>query len=300
MTNGLGVVELVKRTGAEASEDRVFAYAGNLSYKALFAIFPLFILLLSLLGIFNAAWVVDAFTDEIAEALPDGVAQFVTEQLQDIASSEATGAFTIGALVSIALGLWGVSGAMRSVMEAMNAMHDVEESRTFWKRYVVSLLIALLVIAFVLLALLLVVFGERIGAQVAAAVGLGATFETVWAFIQWPILAFLVLFALALLYYFAPATDQRFRWISPGSLTAFAFWLLFSLVFSYYVDNSSAFDSYGPLAGMIILMLYFYYSAFIVLVGAEMNHIVEENIPGGKNKGETVPDDKKPPEERTG
>jgi membrane protein len=300
MTHGLGLVELFKRTGAEVSKDHLFAYAGNLSYKALFALFPLFTLLLSLLGMFNAAWVVDAFTDELAAALPEGAAQFVTGQLQSIASSEATGTFTLGALVSIALGLWGVSGAMRSVMEAMNVMHDIEESRSFWKRYVVSLLIALLVVALVLSALVLVVFGERIGAQVAAAVGLGAAFGTVWAFVQWPVLTFLVLFAFALLYYFAPAADQKFRWISPGSLMAFACWLLFSLIFSYYVGNSGSFDTYGALAGVIILMLYFYYSAAIVLIGAEMNQVVEENIPGGKNKGEKLPDDEKPPEERTG
>lgn len=300
MTHGLGLVDLLKRTGEEVSKDHLFAYAGNLSYKALFALFPLFTLLLSLLGMFNAAWVVDAFTDELAAALPEGASEFVTGQLQSIASSEATGAFTLGALVSIALGLWGVSGAMRSVMEAMNVMHDVEESRTFWKRYVVSLLIALLVVALVLSALVLVVFGRRIGAQIAEAAGFGATFQTGWAFVQWPLLAFLVLFAFALLYYFAPATEQKFRWISPGSLTAFAFWLIFSLIFSYYVSNSGSFETYGALAGVIILMLYFYYSAAIVLIGAEMNQVVEENISGGKNKGEKLPDEDKPPEERTG
>lgn len=249
---------------------------------------------------FNAAWVVDSFTDELAAALPEGAAEFVNGQLQSIASSEATGAFTFGAIISIALGLWGVSGAMRSVMEAMNVMYDLEETRPFWKKYVVSLFIALLVVALVLSALVLVVYGEQIGAQVAAAIGFGNTFEAIWGIAQWPVLTFLVLFAFAILYYFAPSADQKFRWISPGSLVAFVFWLIFSLIFSYYAGNTGSFDTYGALAGVIILMLYFYYSAAIVLIGAEMNQVVEENIPGGKNKGEELPDDKKPPEERTG
>ena len=300
LTQGLGLVDLLKRTGREVSDDHLFAYAGNLSYKALFALFPLFTLLLSLLGMFNAAWVIDVFTDQLASALPEEAASFINGQLQSIAGSEATGAFTFGAIISIALGLWGVSGAMRSVMEAMNVMHDLEETRPFWKKYVVSLLIALLVVTLVLSALVLVVFGERIGARVAAAVGLGSTFETVWSIAQWPILTFLVLFAFALLYYFAPAADQRFRWISPGSLVAFVFWLIFSLVFSYYVGNSGSFETYGALAGVIILMLYFYYSAAIILIGAEINQVVEENIPGGKNKGEALPDDRKAPEQQSG
>ncbi|MGB3633839.1 MAG: YihY/virulence factor BrkB family protein [Rubrobacteraceae bacterium] len=300
MTRGLGLVDFLKKTGKEVSDDHLFAYAGNLSYKALFALFPLFTLLLSLLGMFNAAWVVDAFTDELSAALPEDASSFINGQLQNIASSEATGAFTFGAIISVALGLWGVSGAMRSVMEAMNVMHDLEETRPFWKKYVVSLFIALLVVALVLSALVLVVFGEQIGSQVAEAIGFGSTFETLWSIAQWPVLTFLVLLAFAILYYFAPAADQRFRWISPGSLVAFAFWLIFSLIFSYYVGNSSSFETYGALAGVIILMLYFYYSAAIVLIGAEMNQIVEENAPGGKNKGEQFPDDRKSPEERTG
>ncbi|CAN5826589.1 YihY/virulence factor BrkB family protein [soil metagenome] len=300
LTESLGLVEFLKKTGAEISEDHLFAYAGNLSYKALFALFPLFTLLLSLLGMFNAAWVVDAFTDQLATALPQDASDFLNGQLQNIASSEATGAFTFGAIISVTLGLWGVSGAMRSVMAAMNVMHDIEETRPFWKKYVVSLFIALLVVALVLSALVLVVFGERIGARVATAVGMGSTFETLWGIAQWPVLTFMVLLAFAILYYFAPAADQRFRWISPGSLVAFAFWLIFSLLFSYYVGNSGSFETYGALAGVIILMLYFYYSAAIVLVGAEMNQVIEENAPGGKNKGEKLPDDKKPLEQRTG
>lgn len=300
MTQGLGMLDLLKRTGKEVSDDHLFAYAGNLSYKALFALFPLFTLLLSLLGVLNAAWVVDAFTDQLATALPEEAAEFINGQLQSIASSEATGAFTFGALISIALGLWGVSGAMRSVMEAMNVMHDIEETRSFWKKYIASLFIAILVVMLVLSALVLMVFGEQIGAQVASAIGLGSTFETLWAIAKWPILAFFVLFAFAILYYFAPAADQKFRWISPGSLMAFAFWLVFSLIFSYYVSNFGSYETYGTLAGVIILMLYFYYSSAIVLVGAEMNQVIEENVPGGKNKGEKLPDDKKPPEERTG
>ena len=300
MTHGLGLVDLLKRTGKEVSDDHLFAYAGNLSYKALFALFPLFTLLISLLGMFNAAWVVDAFTNQLASTLPQEASGFITGQLQSIAESEATASFTFGAIISISLGLWGVSGAMRSVMEAMNVMHDLEETRPFWKKYVVSLFIALFVVALVLTALVLVVFGERIGAQVAAALGFGSVFETIWAIVQWPVLTFLVLFAFAVLYYFAPSADQKFRWISPGSLVAFVFWLIFSLIFAYYVGTSNSFETYGALAGVIILMLYFYYSAAIVLVGAEMNQVVEENIPGGKNKGEEYPDDKKAPEEQTG
>ena len=110
----------------------------------------------------------------------------------------------------------------------------------------------------------------------AAAVGLGGVFQTAWSIAQWPILAFVVLFAFALIYYIAPAAKQRFRWISPGAIIAFAFWLVFSLVFSYYVGNFGSYNkTYGSLAGVIVLMLYVYYTAVIMLVGAEMNQVIE-------------------------
>lgn len=303
MTDGLGVVDMFKLTAKEVSKDHLMAFAGNLAYKGLFALFPLFTLLLSLMGIFNATWVVDAFTNQLASGLPEGLSGFLTDQLQSIAGSQAetsTVSFwaTLTAIGSILLALWGISGAMRSVMEAMNVMHDVEEARPFWKKYAISIFITLLVVALVLTALLLVVFGERIGVQVAAALGFGATFESAWNVAQWPLLAFLVLLAFAILYYFAPAAQQKFRWISPGSLIAFVCWLVFSLVFSYYVGNVGSFGAYGALAGVIILMLYFYYTAVIVLVGAEMNQVVEEYAPGGKNKGQKEPTDEEPDDER--
>jgi membrane protein len=111
--------------------------------------------------------------------------------------------------------------------------------------------------------------------------------------------ALVVLFAFALIYYFAPAAKQRFRWISPGSLIAFVFWLIFSLLFSLYtstVGGSSYSETYGSLAGVIVLMLYVYYSALIMLVGAEMNQVIEWHIPGGKDEGEKVPEDDRKPD----
>jgi membrane protein len=101
-----------------------------------------------------------------------------------------------------------------------------------------------------------------------------------------------VLFTFALIYFFAPAAKQKFTWISPGAVLAFVFWLVFSLLFSFYVGNFGSYnETYGSLAGVILLMLYIYYSAVIMLIGAEMNQVIEWHIPGGKSEGEKVPKD---------
>lgn len=296
MTEDLGLVDFAKLTSKEISEDHVMAFAGNLTYKALFAIFPFFTFLLSLLGLFNAEDLVNTMIENLRGVVPGSAKRFIEDQLLGITQSQAESAFTFAAIISIALALWGVSGAFRSVMEAMNVMYAVEEDRPFWKVYGISIFISLAVILLVITAFGIVIFGGSVGGGLAGFIGLSGVFQTVWSIVQWPIVACVMLFAFALIYYFAPAAKQRFRWISPGAVLAFVFWLLFSLLFSFYVGNFSSYnDTYGSLAGVIILMLYIYYSAVIMLIGAEMNQVIEWHIPGGKNEGDKVPEaDRKP------
>ena len=288
----LGLVDFFKLTYKEMSEDHVMAFAGNLTYKGLFAIFPFFTFLLSLLGLFNATDLVNTMVDKLSGVAPQSATKFIEGQLLSITQSQAESAFTFGAIISILLALWGVSGAFRSVMEAMNVMYEVEEDRPFWKVYGLSIFMSLAVIVLLVGALVLVIFGESIGVRGADLVGLGSVFATLWSILQWPVVALVVLFAFALIYYFAPAAKQRFRWISPGSILAFVFWLIFSLLFSLYASMAGSYnETYGSLAGVIILMLYVYYSALIMLVGAEINQVIEWHIPGGKNEGEKIPED---------
>ncbi len=294
-TERLGLVDFFKLTFKEVGEDHVMAFAGNLTYKALFAIFPFFTLVLSLLGLFNAKSLVTDMIGYLEGVLSQPAIDLIRQQLIPLTESQAESAFTFGAIISIALALWGVSGAFRSIMEAMNVMYEVEEDRPAWKMYGISIFISLAVVVLMLTAFAIVIFGGSVGGGVAGFIGLDEAFTVVWKFVQWPIVACIVLFTFAIIYFFAPAAKQKFRWISPGAFLAFAFWLLFSLLFSFYVGASGSFETYGSLAGIIILMLYIYYTSFIMLLGAEMNQVIEWHIPGGKDEGEKVPEvDRKP------
>ncbi len=291
MARNLGLAELLKRTFKEVGDDHLAAFAGNLTYKGLFALFPLFVFLLSLLGLFGAPELVNSLLEEVSAALPRAATDFLEGQLLGITRQEAEATFTLGAIIFILFALWGVSGAFRSVMEAMNVVYEVEEGRPFWKKYLISIFLSLAVAALLLGALVLVVFGERVGSAVADSVGLGSVFELLWSIVQWPVLIFLVAFAFALVYYFAPDVEQRFRWVSPGSVIAVVLWVAFSLLFSLYVNNFSSYNAtYGSLAGVAILMLYLYYTALIVLTGGEMNQVIEQYIPEGKEEGEKESD----------
>jgi len=298
-TERLGLVDFFKLTFQEVNEDHVMAFAGNLTYKALFAIFPFLTLVLSLLGLFNATSLVNDMIDYLSGVLSGPAVKLIEQQLLPLTKSQAGSAFTFGAIISIALALWGVSGAFRSIMEAMNVMYEVEEDRPAWKVYGISIFISLAVVVLMLTALGIVIFGGSVGGGIAGFIGLEGAFTTVWTIVQWPIVACIVLFTFALIYFFAPAAKQKFRWISPGAFLAFAFWLLFSLAFSFYVGISDSFSAtYGSLAGVIILMLYIYYTSFIMLLGAEMNQVIEWHIPGGKDEGDKIPEEDRKPDAR--
>ena len=287
MTRGLGFTDLLKRTFEETRKDHLDVFAGNLTYKVLFALFPFSVFLLSLLNLFGAQEFLDTLFDRASVVLPEGAAAFLEDQLLGIATSKAQGAYTAGAIASLLLTLWGVSGAFRSVMKAMNAMYEIEEARPTWKRYLLSVLLSLGTAALLLFALALILFGPQLGAAVGDSVGLGSVPRLLWNVMLWPVLFCEVLLAFSLVYYFAPDVEQRFRWVSLGTIIAVTLWIVFSVLFSLYVSNFGFFNAtYGSLAGVVIFLFYIYWSALIMLVGAEMNQVIEEHIPEGKNEGE--------------
>lgn len=278
----LGLVDLARRVGRELREDHVAAFAGNLTYHGLLAIFPFAIFVLSLLFVVGQeGLLIDAVHSlRDARALSSATAEVIVDQVEAI-SSTRPGALGLGLVLSILTALWAISGGFRSIMEAMNVMYEVGESRGFVSRYVTSVALSLLIAVFFIVALGLVVAGPAIAER------LGDVGRVAWLVLQWPVLISLVLLGLALLYYFAPNAEQRFRFISPGAVLATVMWLLFSLAFSTYVNNFGSYnETYGTLAGVVVLLLYSYYTAFIFLVGAEVNQVIEDAAPDGKDSGE--------------
>jgi membrane protein len=192
-------------------------------------------------------------------------------QFAGLAKSKTGNLFTFSALVAVIAALWGLSGAFRAIMSATNAMQEVDETRSVWLRYGLSVALSLATGLLFLAAVALVVFGDR----VAAAAGWGAPVVLAWRLARVPLLVTLVLPALAMTYYFAPNVKQPFRLVSIGSGVAFVLWLIFSKLFALYVASFVRYDaSFGTLMGIAVLMLYLYYSACIVLLGAEIDCVL--------------------------
>src|SRR5471032_3241633 len=113
---------------------------------------------------------------------------------------------------------------------------------------------------------------------------------TLWTILRWPLIVILLMFAVALMYYVMPDVEQKFRFITPGSVLAVVVWIVASLGFGYYVKTFADYNAmYGSIGAIIVLLLYFYISAAVLLLGAEMNAVIEHMSSEGKDPGEKVP-----------
>lgn len=286
LTHGrLGFVGLMKRTFEDLGKDHVGAFAGALTYSIVFAILPFLTFLTSLLGLFNARGLVNTMLESIRPALPQQAYDLISGYARQLTAPGNDAAFGVSALVTLVVSLYGASGAFRAIMDAMNVMYEVEEGRPIWKRYLISMGLALSVVLLLVSAVVLLAAGPLIIGAIANAVGLGPLFTTTWSILRWPILISFVLLAFALVYYYGPDAEQSFKFLTPGSFIALLLWLLFSGLFSIYVRNAS-FGNWGAVASIIVLMLYIYWSSYILLLGAEMNQIIEDASPEGKDEGD--------------
>ncbi len=285
-TRQLRLGDFLRQTAQGAAEDQLLAFAGNLTFRALLAIFPALVALLWLMTALHAPGLLNALLRLAGTALPHDALEPIRTQLTSPPADRAGGAVTLGALVGCAVTLWALSGWFRAIMQAMNVIYHVREGRPWWKRQLIAALLSLAIAGLLFGALLLVVFSQAI----AQSVDLHPLLRWAWTLVLWPVLGAGVLAAFALTYYFAPDCTQQFRWISRGALTAVGLWLLFTLLFALYVNQLASYSkTYGALAGITIFMLYLYYGSFILLLGAEMNQVIEADDPAGKDAGDRTP-----------
>jgi len=281
----IGLADLLKQVWKEASEDHLGDFAASLTYHGIFAIFPFLTFLISMLGIFDkvlglfdTSQLIKDFLSrpQVRQAIPVEVIDFVQQQIDRLIGNIRPGTFTTGAIVSILLALWGVSGAFRSIMESLNVVYEIKDSRPIWKKYLISIMLSVIAVLLLLSAGILAVFGPKIADWLARTTGLGTLFAWSWKIAQWPLLILIALLAFALIYHYGPDIKQPLRLVTPGSILALLGWLVFTLIFSLYVNNFGNYNkTYGTLAGAILLMLYMYYSSYILLMGGEVNHVVE-------------------------
>ena len=254
----------------EFQRDDALGLAAQLAFYLILALFPFLLVLVSLMGTFSSPELADQVLGYFREVTPQQVYEIIDSYLHDIIAGNrpAPGLFSVG----LAIALWSASGAFAALINALNKAYDVEETRPFWKVRVIALLMTLGLSVMIIIGVLLLVAGPPIGRGLADLLGLGEVFTLVWSIVQWPVALSLMVFTVALLYYFAPDAGQPFRWITPGGLIGVLLWVLASVIFRFYVSNFGSYDAtYGSIGAVIVLLLYLYISSLTILFGAELN-----------------------------
>lgn len=272
---GLTPLRLMKRVGHEFNQDDVLGHSAQLAYYFMLALFPMLILLLTLIGLVahgNAEFQQQLF-QYLARMAPPSASELIGKTLQEVTQNAGGLKLTFG----IVFTLWSAMGGLTAIMDALNAAYDVEEGRPLWKKYGVALGLTVALAVLVIGALALVLFGGKIAAWVAGHSGLGQVFVNVWTVLQWPVAFAMMALAFALIYYFAPdVKNQKWYWITPGSLLGVVIWLAASGLFRLYLAffNSYA-KTYGSLGAVIILMLWLYVTGMSIMLGGEINSEIE-------------------------
>ncbi|WOF21638.1 YihY/virulence factor BrkB family protein [Microbacterium betulae] len=266
---------VLKKSVREFSSDQCTDIAASLTYYSVLSLFPALIAIFSLLGVVGQGQQVADAVLEIAGAVAPGDAvDLLRGPIEEIASSPAAGFALVSGLV---LAVWSASGYVGAFGRAMNRIYEIEEGRPFWKLKPTQLLVTVVSIALIAVAAILLVISGPIAQAVGEMLGVGETGLLVWQIAKWPVLAFIVVLVLAILYYFTPnARQPKFRWISLGALLAIVLLVCATLGFAFYVSNFSNYDrTYGSLAGVIVFLLWLWIANIALLFGAEFDAELE-------------------------
>jgi membrane protein len=292
---GLSWRTLVRRVWNELYAGQLLTHAAALGFYFLFALFPLLLFLVTLLGLLAETG------DELRANLfrflsrvaPPSAYALINETLLEIVTSSDGWRLWLGLLTA----LWFASLGIAALSESLNAMYGVRESRPFWKVRLSAVGLTVVLVVLIVSALMLMLYGGEIGTSIADYFQQGSLFKTVWTIAQVPLALVFVLFAFALIYYFAPdLIDQTWYWITPGSLVGVTLWVMVSVVFRIYLRHFDSYSrTYGSLGAVIVLMLWFYLTGVAILLGGKINAEIENaaalaGVPEAKHRGEKEPE----------
>ncbi|HVC89480.1 MAG TPA: YihY/virulence factor BrkB family protein [Acidobacteriaceae bacterium] len=275
--------ELFRATWREAAKSNIANRAAELAFWFLLGFFPMLLSVVSMVSTLSSASNSQAILMKyVGEVLPSAASNLVRQILAETASSGR-------AWFALLFALWSSSSATAGLIDTLNEIYGVKESRPWWQRRLLAVGLALAMGVLLTAALMIVVYGPAILLHV---LNVPSTLF-VLKIAQWPVAAFLLIVALLGLYRFAPnIREQRLKWLLPGSAFATVVWMVASILFKLYIRHFSHLGLlYGSLGTLIMLMFWFYLSGIVILAGGEINAILEDaaaqrKIPGAKRRGQ--------------
>jgi membrane protein len=291
---GLTIKETIARTYRTMNDHEIMTRASAVAFYAMLATVPFLALILTIAvkllpdvtrG-FEAAHgmgdrTVVQLEATLKELFPENAFKIVEEQIIRIQEHPPVGLLSLGLLIT----LWTASTLFVSIMDAMNRIEGVKETRSFLRLRLVAIMMTLIE-AVILVGSLLLILAWPVLLRWMGVSAPTAAFLTV---IQWAGLFVAVLSSFAVAFFIAPDSEQRWEWITPGSVVGTICFLLASFGFRVYIQNWTSYDkTYGSLAGVVVLMFWFWITSLVFLVAAQMNKVIEDASPLGKSFGQKV------------
>ncbi|WP_264192531.1 YihY/virulence factor BrkB family protein [Mesobacillus subterraneus] len=259
----------------ELKKDRATGLAAQQAYYYMLALFPLLILLIAIVPYLNIE--PQKAMNVVNSLLPSQSAELLRDNVVKLVSERNGGLLTFGIIGTI----WSASNGMNAFIRAMNIAFDVEETRSFIKARLISIMLTFgLILAFVV-ALLLPVFGKVILDTVESIIQIPEPYDIVFNIVRWIIAIVVMSAVLAGLYRLAPNKHYPFKHVIPGAIFATIVWQLISLGFSFYVSNFGNYSAtYGSIGGVIVLMLWLFLTGLALVLGGEINAIYHRDKTG--------------------
>jgi membrane protein len=275
---GLSLRELVVRTYKAMDQHDTLNHAAVVAFYAMLSLVPLLGLILAF-ALGARTGVADQVDTLCQQLMPEGAYDTVHNQIEKIQKSNPVGLVSL----SILLLLWSASGLFVAVMDTTNAAYGVRDGRPWWKRRLIAIVLTLIETVLLIGACLTIALWP----QIMGWLGLGALAATLATVVQWVVVIVALLSAFALAYYFGPHIDQEWEWITPGSAIGVLVLIGASLGFQLYLHFGNTYsETYGALAGVVLMMLWLYLVALALLVGAEINCVIEHAAPHGRAPGQ--------------
>lgn len=276
---GLSARELAARTWKAMDQHDTLNQAAVVAFYAMLSLVPMLGLVLAL-AVGTRGDVGTQLKQLSAQQMPDQEASdLIGKQIDKIQSESSVGLLSL----STVLLLWSASSLFVAVMDTTNAAYGVRDERPWWKRRLMAIVLTLAETILLIGAMLVI----AVWPKVAGWFGLEGVAMTLATVVQWLVVIIALLSAFALTYYFGPHVAQEWEWITPGSTLGVLVLIAASLGFRLYLQFGNTYnETYGALAGVVLTMLWLYLAALALLVGAEINCVIEHAAPHGREPGQ--------------
>lgn len=245
--------------------------SAELAYFFLLSLFPLIIFILTLTAYLPIS--AEDVLGAVDQYAPDSAMSMVKSITEQTLNKRGGGLLSFGIIAVI----WSASNGMNAIVRAFNHAYEVEENRSFIIIRLTSIFLTIAMVVTILIALLLPVFGREIGLLAADFIGAPGLFLQVWSVVRWGISPLILLIVFTALYIFAPNKRLSLRFVLPGAVFAAAGWIIVSMLFSFYVGTFANYSAtYGSIGGIIVLMIWFYLTGTLLILGGEINALLHK------------------------